>query len=509
MLKEINMPVEQATTRGRMRWLSTLVTVVLLVALLLVGCGSPEAQVSEEPPVEPTAPVVEEAQETVPEATVTAVPPTEAPEGPPSFPTETGAIQPVTFETLPQLTSDLLFLDGGRLIHWDHERNQLDVVVEPEEVSQATAEQEPTWLPGAVLGFSVSADSSRVAMVRRWHESHDEIVRFEPATGLVETMLQQEREIFTFALSPDGEWVAYMVKVYSDDGAPEGPIYLFPWNNPAAQVEIGRCAAQYEGVNRPGCGEKIIWSPDSRQVAWSDGFGVWLKDLQESDARQLFVHTLVHLGQEETSGLARLLAWAPTGRYLLTQVVNWENSNKQLLDTETGQMTLIPDSYITHTMSDAFSTWLTDGRLFVINPYYYADENNQERLARLWRLDPATPEVLILDGEFSLGTEGFPGLPTQRTDGYLSVASEGGQEAANGHLVIIDPTSLEMIPMSTLPNQARNQLETVWAPDNSGAIVSARGGGMPLYIPADGQVVYDLTPIMRSAEPCCFKWLSK
>lgn len=463
---------------------------------------TPEPPVATSPPTSYPVPVETPAEEPTPF------------EMPTEEPTPTGAppVQPVTFETLPQLASDLLFLDGGRLMHWAHERNQLEVAVGPEELAQAVAERTSTHAgagvpPGSVLGVEVSADSKRVAVIRRWHESHYEIARFEPATGLVESLVQLDRQIFTFALSPNGEWVAYMVREDSDHGQPEGPIYAFPWNNPAAQVEIGRCAAQITVHTTWGCGE-LKWSPDSRQLAWSDGVGVWLKGLQQGEARQLFVQSQADPSQEEGGGLARLQAWSPTGRYILTRVGYWEGSDKQVLDTETAQMVIIPDSS-EYPMPNALSTWLADGRLFVIYPLY-TGENKQEHMVRLWRIDPANPELLVLDGEFSLATAGFLGLPTQRTDGYVSVASERGigQEAASGNLVLINPTTYEIIPISPLPNQEGSELEALWAPDNSGAIVSARWGKrMPLYIPADGQVIYDLTPIVSTREPCCFQWL--
>ncbi len=440
-------------------------------------------------------------------------------------------IRPASANDLPALTHDLLFINNDGLQHWNHLTQKIERLVGPDDTHNA-----PT-------GFSLGADGRRLAFARRTSFHQDEIalldVRTRQLTTLALFLSDDENDptrLFSMAISPDGKWVGYMRQgtlpiissaqwraqgqppeptfIQAPDGEPPaGMIFAVRADAPDRRLEIGYCAAERIAGGRPrGC-QGILWGPDSRSIAWSDGRGVWVSELGYASASQVAPNAITPRSQLE-AGLWRLIAWSPRGRYLLGSVEHDEGSNLGVLDTRfhlsagmTNTLRLIAPR--------PQAAWMPDGRLFVVKPGN--QRNNSPPSGEIWQVETGRTASLNLELRLirvavfviDVDAENIATVPAALADGRLVFAllNTSATNYVDRGLYAVDVSDLTPRKLNGLP-PARDdnfKVRIVWTSDGAGAIVQGLTVG-PLYVPADGHSPYDLAPLVGDSA-CCFTWV--
>jgi len=445
--------------------------------------------------------------------TRTVVPtPTEAPTPTAPLPTAP-VVKPVNIAQLPSIPHDLLFLDRGNLVRWNHATRHFET------------------LSGNVTCYSISADRQTVVLESTKGGDVYEIAMLDLASGNKTSLIETTLPLITVALSPDGRWVTYIQSetlpdewrcrpdlvafgIYPFSGPYSGTIFSLrvdasQRNASESPVEIGHCSGgEWWGF----CG-RVLWSPDSRSILWSDVEGVWSFELGASQA-QLIIPQTLNQPDYFDNRVYFPWRWSPSGRYVLTTLTIFEGTQQVVLDTQTGQVAEVPGT-VSYGYPGSKPAWMADGRLFVIRPPLPGSYSDAPPPAlEIWRVDPQQPDMLILENSFLLDVswEQVPtGDPAQLEDGRLAFAilsRESGDDPARG-LYFADPASLTPRKVNALPPSLSEfsyfQIGIVWSPDGQGAILQDWSEyPMLLYVPTDGSAVYDLSRVIQG---CCFTWL--
>ena len=479
-------------------------------------------------------------QQSPPDATVTPVPltltasppiPAKQPTSTPSL-TTAPVVKPVTVGQLPPIPRDLLFLDQGNLMRWNDATGQL----ETDQGSlmrwnHTTGELET--LSDNVTCYWVSADRRKVVLEIAKGGDIYEIALLDLASGRKTSLVETASRIIDLAISPDGQWVAYIQSETLPDewycrtdlinfdmypfiygGRYSGTIFSLWVSAPQeiaseSLVEIGYC----RGSNGPGFCGRVLWSPDSRSILWSDVEGVWSFELGASRS-QLIIPQTLNQPDYFDNRVYFPWRWSPSGRYVLTAFTVFEGVTQVVLDTQTGQVAEVPGAN-SYEYPGSKPAWMADGRLFVIRPPLPSEYSDFPPSAiEIWRVDPQQPDTLILENSFLLDVawEQVPTAdPAQLEDGRLAFAilsRDSGDDQARG-LYFADPGSLTPRRVNALPPSLSEYFYfasgIVWSPDGQGVILQDWGEHpMLLYAPTYDSAVYDLSLVIQG---CCFTWL--
>jgi len=448
--------------------------------------------------------------------TRTVVPtPTEAPTPTAPLPTAS-VVKPVTVDQLPPIPRDLLFLDRGNLVRWNHTTGQFEI------------------LSGNVTCYSISTDRQTLVLESAQGGDVYEIAMLDLASGNKTSLVETTSPLIDVALSPDGQWVTYIqsdasplrewrcrpdlvnfaMYPFTYGGRYAGSIFslrVSPSQEIAAESpdEIGHCRGS-EGL---GFCNRVLWSPDSRSILWSDVEGVWSFELGASQAQLIIPQTLNQPDYFDNRIYFPWL-WSPSGRYVLAAFLIFEGVTQVVLDTQTGKVAEVPGSN-SYQYPGSNPTWMADGRLLAIRPPLPSEYSDFPPSAiEIWRVDPQQPGMLVLESSFRLDVawEQVPTAdPAQLDDGRLAFAilsRESGDDPARG-LYFADPASLTPRKVNALPPSLSEsfyfQSGIVWSPDGQGAILQDWSDHpMLLYVPTDGSAVYDLSLVIQG---CCFTWL--
>jgi hypothetical protein len=473
------------------------------------------------PPPPPPVPTRTPSEEELP----TATPALTASPGPTTVP-------PVTVlpaGKLPPITRDVLFVQGEQLLRWDHAAGRIDILAD-----HAVTLNAPIWSPDAAhVPFALSADGRSAVLAQSFAPGSYTLSRLDLAGGGLTTLVEdQAPALLQLALSPDGQWLAYIPQgtepagpggarrppgALRPDGGPwSGVIYAVRLDAPGAPREVGYCAEDYQGDYAGWCAG-FVWSPDSRALAWSDGRAVWFAGLGEP--AQMVV---ANAGgpQPFGGGYHAVQAWSPLGRYLVAAHGYYGGSDLVVIDVQTGQVTLVLE---TNRIS-ALPTWLPDGRLFVAYQPYDVMGILQPPCAGVWRIDPAAQPWLARDRTVTLSddTADEPAAPFALPDGRVVFAliNDDNTRYATRGLYVLGPADAAPLKLNGLPPWGRNfSLAIAWAPDGSGALLYGHeydygGAGLPaagepprellFYAPADGRALYDVSAIGPGV--CCMQW---
>ncbi|MBI4770422.1 MAG: hypothetical protein HY784_08450 [Chloroflexi bacterium] len=516
---------------------------VALGLCLLLGsaCSSPPVQERTPTAAAPlaTAPLL--ATPTAPLLATPPPPPTDLPSASPPGPTLTAIPTPTPLPTLtptpgatvippieslpegyfPPLTHDLYFLENHRLMRRNHATAQLETVLGAE-----TSGTEPP--PTGIGAYEFSRDGRLLAFIRYW-------IADPPgpyALNLLDMATQQITPVYEehapgagllgMALSPDGEWLAFIPQDAVAAGDRRGPGWAAPAQRPRAgggpqsgviyavrtgglheRVEVGYCAEVRSDEFVRGCGG-MVWSPDSQSLAWSDALGLWLAAVGQGAPRPLLENK--HDGWEHTRAYSAA-AWSPAGRFLRLWISHYEGGSQAILDMQTGQLADLPDSF-EYPEPLARAAWLPDGRLFALR-----STNTGEGYAlhgEVWRMEPGSADLLVLAASFPItatGREGFTFFaPEVLEDGRvaLAVVNPSNADYQSRGLYVVAPDELTVRKLTGLPPGSRG-MQVLWSPDGASALVRDWSTGRLLYVPADGSALYDLRPAMGE-NVCCFTW---
>jgi len=471
---------------------------LLVLVLLVTQSESPSSLPAQASPT----PLVSESTPTQPVASTPTAPLATAP-----------VVKPVNIAQLPSIPHDLLFLDQGNLVRWNHTTGQLET------------------LSGNTTCYWASPDRRTVVLEIAKGGDLYEIALLDLASGAKTTLVETASRIIDLAISPDSQWVAYIQSetlpdewhcrpdlvafgIYPFSGPYPATIFslhlgVSQGNESESPVEIGYCK---EGEALGFCG-RILWSPDSRSILWSDAEGVWSFELGASQAKLIIPQTLNQPDYFDNR-VYYPWRWSPMGRYVLTTFQIFEGVTQVVLDTQTGKVAELPGTF-TYGYPGSKPAWMADGRLFTIRPPLPSEYTDFPPAAiEIWRVDPQQPGMLVLENSILLDIawEQIPtGDPAQLADGRLAFAilsRESGDDPARG-LYFADPTSLAPRKVNPLPPSLSEsfyfQSGIVWSPDGQGVILQDWSEyPMLLYAPTDGSAVYDLSLVIQG---CCFTWL--
>ena len=155
---------------------------------------------------------------------------------------------------------------------------------------------------------------------------------------------QTDTDIQSFAISPDGQWVAYLSDV--DSGFEIDALYVVPIDGSSAPVQISRTVNP--GLNRSVKG--FAWSPDSRQIAYTANLDGSITD-GSFFANEVYLVNRDGSGEQKINGTignppkveVRNPQWSPDGHYILQEVARLTNGQGDvnafavnIYDTTTG-----------------------------------------------------------------------------------------------------------------------------------------------------------------------------
>jgi hypothetical protein len=401
----------------------------------------------------------------------------------------------------------------------------------------------PPPLDGTIVAFSVSEDSQRIVLARWRSVELYELALLDMSTQQVKVLIPaQERNLARMAISPDGQWLAYILTDASPGaalppvgqraslaaplasplaggGPSSGTIYAVRIDAPDQRIELGYCAEESMPDWLGEC-KDLYWSPDSHEVIWSDGRGVWLAELGRA-ARQVTANFAdMHSG--EFGGEYHVRSWSPLGRYVLAWSHNFEVLRQAVIDTETGDVAEIPDSgeFI---YPGPRVAWMQDGRLFVTRSGDWRAKLSPS--VELWRIDPTSATMLMrdLDVLLNVGTTNHPAGPAQLADGrlvfallngdYLNYTERGLYFLALNDVLAHRVTGLPPAVEGLNDPLSMSETNIFWTPDGTAAIVYHPGyyesDRTLWYVPTDGSPLLDLRPVLDEGDyqACCFVWM--
>jgi hypothetical protein len=384
----------------------------------------------------------------------------------------------------PEQTSDLLFIAGGDLMRWDYVTGFSGSLVTN------------------VAEFSASANGKRVAVLRTKQVAANGIELFDLSlldfdTMQVSTLLEETPRLDHLAISPDGAYISYTIDQKS------GLIYALPTDDPSRPIELGKCH-----FDKGTACQDFSWSPDSEQFLWSDAQGVWVSTPGWT------APNLVHSGKLEVSDPqgkisvidVQLLAlkWSPVGRYVLATVtptasgVNWH----AILDTLTGRLVEVPDSFETQVAS-ANASWSPSGDL--LTAQVTSSLETDSPAIDVWHVLATHDGLLIQSQTIVLYLENFTfavrqnetdaapclnWLAAHEMDTLMlgATRSEANNFSTLFQLNLVDGTLDELIDV---PFQASDVL---WAPDGAGALIIDTAGKVYFAHSSSGNL-YNLSPV--------------
>ena len=382
---------------------------------------------------QPTATAEQEIVIERPSATPTAtMPPDESPTMTPTLvPSSTPSATPTKIiganvvTALPTVSHDLLVVADGSLKLWNHETGQIEILL----ASLAT-EAAPDEI-GSISRFSIDAAGENLIASRLVGENpptHN-LIKFNLVTKEHQVLIYNIPYLLDFEISPDGLQTAYIVgdpeTFDSYWGVPStGKIYTTAIAANQTPEQIGSCSnmdTNGEIQTKPIC-MRLVWSPDSKHISWADHLGIWEYDLNLSGLHLL--HESYYGIREDAlkTEVFRPIDWSPSGRYLRLSMGHYEGSSESILDTQTGQLFEIPDTFFHVGIPGSSVSWMQDERLFVVrskregNPF--RKYNNS---AEIWHI-PTDTEELILDWSTNIPTNPRVYLTqaTQLQDGTLA-----------------------------------------------------------------------------------------
>lgn len=414
---------------------------------------------------------------------------------PTHFPSVVSPLPSGTHLPHPDQTSDLLFISEGKLKRWDYVTGFTGILVDN------------------VAEFSVSASGKKLALLRPWKITANGVELFDLdlldfESKQIITLLEKTSRPFKTTPSPDGGWIAYI----TSEG--ESKVRAIRSDASSPPIELGLCRR----LTVAHCGD-VAWSPDSRSILWSDSQGVWISYLEEASTQ------LVHSRKVEVDDPGgkkneiqvdfNSLSWSPSGRYVLTEILPFDSgvSWHAVLDTRTGRLVEVPDSFEYHGPIASVS-WLQDGNLLVAHAAEAPD--HKIPFIKSWHILATHDELLVLDKKFDLHSDNFPSFNTQseansshclnwvaqqNTDSlHLGVTLP--EAAAAPVLFALDLQKGKLEKLITIPHDT---IEVLWSPDGGGVLIIASDGQL-LFTPASGEALYDLLSVL-GADASGFTWL--
>ena len=269
---------------------------------------------------------------------------------------------------------------------------------------------ETSTLAQNVIDFTASQDGQVIVLLRPQKITANGIQHFVldalnlPDLQII-TLVDNAATIQKFAISPNGSYVAFTQK-----GADGDQIFVSPVE-PGSQPDLlGTCQPQPTGD----CAS-LAWSPDSRDLMWSDASGLWQSPVitEEISQKAQLVHpdrlqVIDPKGQSiEIQARFSDLQFAPSERFVLVKVaplnspVGWQ----AVFDRRSGLLAQAPDTFVSGDV-ETLVKWQANGDLLVGHP----SEPNRSvaPFIHIWHVIPTNPELLVSGEQYNLYSDDFP-----------------------------------------------------------------------------------------------------
>jgi hypothetical protein len=379
-------------------------------------------------------------------------------------------------------TSDLLFLSDSALVRWEPGTEQARLLEED------------------VQKFSPTKDGSRIAILHSRGIAANgtqqyELTVLEANSGNFITLLTATPELPLLSGSPDGRWVAYI------DPQQHSQVLKSSSRSPDKAVQVGACN-QDISIH---C-TRLLWSPDSRDLMWSDRQGLWVAHESQPAklAAQASIQTTDPHGEKSNIQVVfNPVSWSPAGRFALVEVIPSATGVHWLavVDTRSGRMVEVPQTFSsTNQEANRYAIgWLTDGRLAVASSD--PDQKLRYPSVNLFQVIPTHEELLVFEKSFVLFDEAQLLSPTDHPGISYSpswLAQTGRQQVSFALipseittppvLVTLDLKTGQLSILGTTPNDI---LSILWSTSRADAVVLGKHSQV-LLLPADGGPMVDL-----------------
>ncbi len=464
-------------------------TAILLLATLFSACRAQTpapTPINRPPLIYPTdtpAPVIVETPTNQPtiQPTLTASP-TASPTAP---------VAVLELDPKPPIQFDLFYLSDKRLMRWDHTSQSQEALI------------------NQVITYTLSTDGSQIALLRakgiaaNGTELYD-LERLDLETRQIQILIDDLPKAGSLSLSPNNQWLAYAIP--GDDPT----IHIVANTDEPARQTLATCQSSH-----PSNCTNLIWSPSSRELAWSDREGLWRYTLGSS-APQLILPAQASIpdprgSSTQVSVRYQSLSWSPFGRYILSEVVVPASDVRWwgVADTTMARLALLPDSFTTQPPRIS-AIWTQDGKLLVTRPSHFV--KNQAPAIEFWNVIPTLSDLLLLSRKFPLlpleiytspRVVSLPDFslerPFQANDYTFRLAAYTTGEPVLSALLTFDLRFGILEKTNDLIVAGQNLL---WAPDGSSLLVDEFE---PKWIPVGSPTLYDLQAAI-GGQTCCFSW---
>jgi hypothetical protein len=319
--------------------------------------------------------------------------PTQSPIPPFPFPLNTP-------EGWPPLPTGLYFIRDGGLWRWPQQGGTIEQVVaastdsEREGLSGIELEPWQSLPPPGVIAYRVTPDGQYIVFKLSdltVDPPHTDLIVLNSTTGVSVTIptatvvypysdYEPGRTVLDFDITSDGRYVIYIAwgrqstagvrapglgkPVKMSRGVNYGTIFAVDMRNlTGSELELGYCSNWSDEAVELGC-RGFVLSPDGKQIAFSDGRGVWLSEIPQGPPRLLIKHQYSQ-PRESPCNIWGVRNWLPDGNRLLLRVSCYEGGSEAVLDIHTGQVQDVPDTSA-YMEGWADVAWSPDGQQLVV-----------------------------------------------------------------------------------------------------------------------------------------------
>lgn len=412
------------------------------------------------------------------------------------------------------LTNDLLFVSNGTLVQWDSENDLLKPIIKVvQNINDAVPDIDQDILSGNVLFYSADRMYRSIALLRSKGISANGIELFDLVVldvdnSEINKLLEEIPRIYQISISPDGNWIAFSTNEFS------GQIYALRTSGIGEPIEIGHYVVEEDWEYSP-----ISWTPDSRNVIWSDAGGLWISNPDEPQPQQILSDMIEIMDFQGENSEVRVmftnLDWSPLGRYLLVTVKPYQSTVKWqgIIDTRRGHIAEVPGSYEFRNPA-ASANWGMNGDLIIANAG--DSENDKPPSLKLFRVVSTRDDMLIPQEEYLFSVEDLTeamgktvvqndlyfDLPIQINKWDYSIVLRTLENGSPPVLLMFDKKSGTLSAISELPYDTYS---ITWSPDGEHAVVLGQHGSV-LSVLGENRQVFDLGAAWE-VDYCCINWL--
>jgi len=417
----------------------------------------------------------------------------------------------------PTLPADLIYINGGRLMRWDHQKNIAIDLIEELDTKIGAGDSKLIQARGLrVDKFAIDSLQQRIALsistgiVANGVELYD-LAIYDFDENKLFWLVEQIHEILQLQISDDGRWVAYITES-------QYPKLQIISTDSAKNIILTSDCARSGGDQSAW----LAWAKDSRKIAWTDQNGLWQYEIG-GDTPDLVLSNQIELTDQSGQRMQIRVnytdfSWSPHGRYLTAklQLVNSDVYWLTLIDTRLKQFIEIPDTYqTTEKLPARWIAWLSDGRLLVVVP---DEPTHLSPHIKIYNVLPTRENYLVFDqrvdftspvvrdrGALTSDSTNFGINSVQPiNDRLVSFVGNIPGTTSQPHLFILDLKFQMVYQLGQAPYDIQ---KIVWSADSKGVLILGSHGSI-LYQSQDGSQFQDLLPIVGDAQTQ-ITWLNR